>query len=356
MDLTGKTILITGASGSLGQQLIYEFTRRGIRPIAHVRETSDTKYIESLGLEKRTADLRNQDELDALAKGVDAVIHTAAWVDSRGDRLTQFTGINTFGAVNMYKAATKAGAKRFVHVSTVAAVGGLPRKSELNGSKPEVDQLVRESSPYNLGHLKIPYFQSKRAAEDELYKLAKDSATELVIVNPSIIVSPSSKGNDYERAAKYVNKWIVPELHNIMNVVDLRDVAPGVIGALERGRPNERYILAGDNMSAREMALALSVYTGKVPHLVRFPRILINYLARMVFFFQKLRGGRRISIYPDLVRLLEYDWAFSYRKAHEELGYNARSIHVTLSDLISDKFLGTYLRPTNNVKQKMAAR
>ena len=356
MDLTDKTILVTGASGSIGQQLLYEFSRRDIRPIAHVRESSDTSYIDSLGLEKRTADLRNQEQLDALVTGVDAVIHTAAWVSFRGDRLTQFPGINTFGAINMFQAAVKAGVRRFVHLSSVAAVGGLPRKSELNGSKPEVDQLVRENTPYNLGHLKIPYFQTKRAAEEELLKLAKDSATELVIVNPSIVVSPSSKGDDYQRAAKYVNKWIVPSLHNIMNLVDIRDVAPGVIGALEYGRPNERYILAGDNISARDLLLALSVYTGKMPHVMHIPRLFINYVTRSLYYLQRLTGRSKVTIYPDLVRLLDYDWAYSYRKAHEELGYNARSIHVTLSDLISDKFLGTYLRPANHVKPKIMAK
>ena len=79
-------------------------------------------------------------------------------------------------------------------------------------------------------------------------------------------------------------------------------------------------------------------------------------MARFLYFLQRLRGKGKVSIYPELIRLLDYDWAFSYRKAHEELGYNARSIHVTLSDLISDKFLGTYLRPANSVKPRLMAR
>ena len=62
-----------------------------------------------------------------LVEGVDAIIHTAAWVNFRQDRLTQFTGINTIAAVDLFKAARKAGVKRFLQISTVAAIGAHPR-------------------------------------------------------------------------------------------------------------------------------------------------------------------------------------------------------------------------------------
>ena len=161
MEIEKNKILITGASGLLGKQLIYELNRRGVKPVAHVRETSDTSYVDSLGLEKRHADLRNEEGLEKLVDGIDAVIHTAAWVNFRQDRLTQFTGINTFGALNIFRAAQKAGVKRFVHVSTAAAVGAVRRKK--NGAIPFEDLLVRESTEFNLGHLRIPYIMTKRS-------------------------------------------------------------------------------------------------------------------------------------------------------------------------------------------------
>ena len=83
MKLADQKILITGASGSLGKQLVYEFYRIGVKPICHVRETSNTGYIDSLKLEKRFADLRNREHLAKLVEGVDSVIHTAAWVNFR---------------------------------------------------------------------------------------------------------------------------------------------------------------------------------------------------------------------------------------------------------------------------------
>lgn len=345
MEITGTKILITGASGSLGKQLIYELVRTGTKPIAHVRNTSDTTYIDSLGLEKRLADLRHQDEIDQLVEGIDYIIHTAAWVNFRQDRLTQFTGINIFGAVGLFKAAQRAGVKRFVHLSTIAAVAALPRSLNESSSSAGTLLLVDEETPFNLAHLRVPYIMTKRAAEEELLKSASDGKTELVIVNPSIMVAPSRTGDDRGKAMKKFSRLLMPNLSNRINLVDIRDVAPGIVAALRKGHSGERYILAGDNITLQDLVLTVSSILGKVPHLVRLPRSALNLAARCSVMFNKLLGRGKISFYPDLVRMLDYDWAYSSLKARRELGYSTRSIHITLNDLLTNNFVGTYAKP-----------
>lgn len=349
MKLTDKKILITGASGSLGKQLIYELVRRGVRPIAHVRKSSDTTYVDSLDLEKRFADLRHRDEIERLVAGVDAVIHTAAWVNFRQDRLSQFTGINTLGALGLFQAAQRTKVKRFVHVSTVAAVAALPRSWNGTNPPPGVPALVNEQTPFNLSHLRIPYIMSKRAAEDELLKSARSGLTELVIVNPSIVVAPSRTGDDRSKAMKKMGRYLMPSLPNRVNLVDIRDVAVGIIAALRKGRPGERYILAGDNISLCDLTLAVSSILDMVPHLVRVPRPVLNLAAKFSVLFAKLSGKGKISFYPDLVKMLDYDWAYSSLKARRELGYTNRSIHITLNNLLNNNMVGTYAKPSNNI-------
>ncbi len=352
---TKKKILITGASGSLGSQLIYELTRRGCRPIAHVRESSDTGYIDELGLEKRFADLRNDEQIARLVEGVDYVIHTAAIVNFHQGRLTQFTGINTFGAVKMFQAAEKAGVKRFLHVSTVAATAAIERKDGNNSEHSGAPVKVNEDTPYNLGHFKIPYFMTKRAAEEELFKLAKNFKIELVVVNPSIIVAPSRSGDDRGKALKRFKTPVLPGFHNRVNIVDVRDVAPGIIAALQNGRPNQRYILAGDNITARELILSVSSALGKLPHVMRVPRAVIDFAARLSLWWGKLAGQSKIRFYPEIARLLDYDWAFSSMKARLELGYSNRSAWVTIDDLLLNRFNGTWLKPAPLEKEKKVA-
>jgi len=341
INLESNKILITGASGSLGKQLIYELVQQGIKPIAQVRVGSDTTYIDSLGLEKRTSDLCHTDQLPTLVEGIDAIIHTAAWVNFRRDQLAGFSEINTTASVELFKAAEQAGVKRLVHVSTVSAVGGLKK----NGRRDLKSALVNEDSPFNLAHLRIPYIMTKRAAEIGLADVARNSKVELVTVNPSIMIAPSRTGDDRGKAMKTFGKLLLPKLSVRLNLVDIRDVAPGVIAALQKGRPGHRYILAGDNISERALVLAVSAALGRAPHLVRVSRKFLKVVSRGWLFLCRLLGRSKISFYPDLVRMLDLDWVYSSKKAHNELGYGYRSVLISISDLMTNNFVGTHLKP-----------
>jgi len=345
MSLTNSRILITGASGSLGKQLVCELLRRDIKPIAQVRPSSETAYLDKTGIDKRVCDVSARESFASLVESVDAVIHTAAWVNFRQDRPTQFVSINTMAAVNLFKAAAAAGVKRFVQVSTVAAIGARERRGNAQATELRESDLLNEDSRFNLDHLRIPYIQSKQAAETELRKVAAESDTELVIVNPSVIIAPSRTGDDQGKARKRLNHWLLPNLLNSVNLVDLRDVAPGVIAALEKGRPGERYILAGDNIIVRDLLLDISSILGLLPHLMRIPRPLLNTSARAAKSFAKLTGRGKVSFYPDLIRLLDYDWVYSSMKARRELGYTSRSIQKSLEDLLSNNMNGSYQKP-----------
>ncbi len=346
MDLTNKKVLITGASGRLGQQVIYELNKMGIKPVAQVRESSNTKFIDSLNLEKRVVDLRNREKLPAMVKDIDYIIHTVALIDFRQDRMTQFAGINTVVAADLFDAAKKAGVKKFVHVSTVVAIGGVPRASKTVENRAETD-LANEELPFNLENLRIPYILSKRAAEIELLKLSENGSTELVIVNPSIVMAPSRTGDDRAKAKKRLKGFVVPDLRNRVNLVDLRDVAKGVIAALQLGRNRQRYILGGDNINARELVLAISIELGKTPHLFKFPRVFFTAVAKLSLFYSRLTGKSKISLYPDLVKLMDYDWAYSSNKARTELGYKNRSVYTSLKELLNNDFTDTFMKPQN---------
>lgn len=344
---TNSKILVTGASGSLGRQLLYELTKQGYRPIAHLRESSNSEYIDSLGLEKRYADIRMQPQLEKLAEGVDAVIHTVALVNFRRDRFTQFTGVNTFGATGMYTAAKNAGVKRFVHVSSVAAIGAVFRINGEDLAHP--NELANEEYEFNLRHLQIPYIMTKRAAEEELTKLAALGGPELVTVNPAIIVAPSRTGDDRAKAIKRFNQLILPGLHNWVNLVDIRDVAPAIVSAMNRGRNGHRYILGGDNITERDLVLHVSAMLKIAPHVWSIPRGLTDFAGWFAGKYHDIRSrfgsGHKVSFYPDIVKLLDYDWAYSSQKAREELGFRPRSLFITLKDLLSNDLRGTYMKP-----------
>ena len=333
-------ILITGASGSLGKQLVYEFQKQGLRPIVHARAGSDTNFVDRHQLEKRLADFSRDDDLSPLVDGLDHIIHTAAWVDFRRDKADEFARINTDGAVRLFQAATAAGVKRFVHVSSVGALGAVRRHR--SGARSE---LATEVNSYNLESLRIPYLNTKHAAEVQLMEISRNCGTDLVIVNPAIIIAPSDSGDDRARVTRSFSHFVLPNFSNRVNLVDLRDVAAGVIAALRHGRPRERYILGGDNIEIRELLLNMSAILGKIPHLVRVPRGLVRSFARAALWLGKTSRRDKISFYPGIAHMLDYDWVYSSRKARRELGYRPRALSRTLNDLLNNDFSESYLKP-----------
>lgn len=326
-------ILITGAAGSLGQQMLHDLVDRGIKPVAHVRQRSDTRYIDRLGLEKRVADLTVAEQIPGLLDGIDAVIHNAAYVNFRQDRLERFHAVNTQAAVALYQEAGRAGVKRFLQVSSIIGIGAQPMAS---GVVP-----LNEEAEFNLGHLKIPYIMTKRAAEDLLRAFAEDSGPELVVVNLPKLVAASRKGDDRGPALKWFSKPLFPTFPNHVNLADLRDVSPGVIAALERGRAGERYLLGGDNVPVTEVLRTAAGVVGKSPRFFTPPRSLLFLAAHTAAFVGKRRRKGKVSFYPDLVRMMDYHWVYSSEKAREEIGYTWRPLHDTLQDLLTNQFKGT---------------
>lgn len=339
MSLSGKRILVTGATGSLGRQVILELLARGIEPVAMVRASSDRGWLEAHGLEIREADLRHREALTEALRGIDLVIHTAAWVSFRGDRFTQFTGINTFGPREVFLAAKANGVQRVVHVSSVAAIGARVRSAADNGAPPRLEALLTEEHEWNLEHLRVPYILTKHAAEHELRLLATPDAPELVIVNPSMMLTEDPGLGRKKQLERLIGRPLLPEFRTRLNLVDVRDCAPAIVQALTDGRPGERYILAGDNVTVRELLLQLSLLGHRSPHLIRLPGPLLRLVARLAAWWTRVVGRARLRFYPDLVRLIDFDWIYSSAKAREELGFQPRALQESLRDIFAGEFL-----------------
>ena len=103
-------------------------------------------------------------------------------------------------------------------------------------------------------------------------------------------------------------------------------------------------MLAGAEITGADLGFTVSAVIGRIPHLVSIPRVLLNTAARLSLWSARIFGRSRIRFYPDLVKLLDYDWAFSSLKARKELGFGSRSIYTTLEDLLKNNFVGTSRR------------
>src|SRR5439155_6073928 len=173
------------------------------------------------------------------AQGCRLVYHLAAnpnlWTQRRG----HFRQVNFHGAVNVLEEALAAGAQRVLHTSTESILTLSRQKSPINE-----EQRIHPSDVIG------PYCRSKYDAECLALGLAR-AGSPVIVVNPTIPVGPGDRGLspptrmmlDFCRGGR--REYLDAEL----NLIDVRDVARGMILAMERGRPGKRYLLGSANVT-----------------------------------------------------------------------------------------------------------
>jgi UDP-glucose 4-epimerase len=115
------TILVTGATGKIGSRLTKRLARRGDRVRVLVRDAQRATDLREARIELAVADLLEPASLTAALRGVDAVVHCAAFF--RGATPEQAHAVNDLGTQHLANAARSAGVKRFIFTSTGLVYG-----------------------------------------------------------------------------------------------------------------------------------------------------------------------------------------------------------------------------------------
>jgi len=183
-----KSVLVTGATGFIGQHLV-EVLR--LRP--DYRVVAATRRHVELPVETyQVGDLNSQTDWYQVLQGIDVVIHLAARahvLDERGkDPAAEFLRVNTEGTINLVKQAIAAGVQHFVFISSVGAVASFS-----DVPLTEEDACLPDT----------PYGRSKLATEIALKNLASDSAIAWTILRPTLVYGAGNPGN-MERLVKLI--------------------------------------------------------------------------------------------------------------------------------------------------------
>jgi len=248
-------VLVTGATGLVGSNVCLAAKERGWIPRALVRQGSRLDELQALGAEFAWGDIRNADEMQAAAAGVDFVVHTAALVPSGAPTPpSEFEAINDLGTRNVLEAARRQGARRFVYFST--------------GIHNDDGALVppeRLAEPY--AATKAAGFRTTQAAVDEGY--------EAVTICPGAVIGPApTLGRAVEPPG--FNARIILAIQGKIDSfpafyiapVLAHDVARATLDALEHGRPGEVYFTFGRQLDAVEL-MNQACETAGVAHRVR---------------------------------------------------------------------------------------
>ena len=226
--MTQKNIvLVTGANGHLGNNLVRLLIAKGYQVRASVRNIKNTKPFEGLDCEVVQADITDKNSMLQALRGVDTFYAVGAvfklWAK---DPQKEIYDVNMNGCKVMIAAAARAGVKRIVYVSSIAALDytkGIP---------------INEESGYNPDRRDM-YYNSKNDAEKLAFGLAKKHDIELVAVLPSamiggVIADRLSNSNEILKAI--LNNKLPIETKITLNWIDVNDVAEGCVLAATKGK------------------------------------------------------------------------------------------------------------------------
>jgi dihydroflavonol-4-reductase len=258
----GGPVLVTGAAGFLGGNLVHCLREHGFAGRALVRRPPRGPQWEGVSdVEFFLGDVRAPDDVLRAMVGVRYVLHAAALTEPVPRPRHEAFRVNVEGTRNVCEAALRAGVQRLVFTSSVSTV-----------ACGTADAPATEASPYNLGAIRAPYYASKRLAESVVRTYAQ-RGLETLILCPTYIIGP--------RDAHPTTNWLLlqtawspfPVLPpGGMNVLDVREAALAHVRALWKGEPGQRYLLAGAYWSYPDLARLTLRIVGRSQRIHVLPR------------------------------------------------------------------------------------
>ena len=313
-------VCLTGSTGFVGTHVARLLVEAGHELRVTYRDGRRLERLGDLDVEAVRADVLDRAAMRRAAKGVDVLFHCAGVVGARPvERVWEVNAVAPRVAV---EAAAACGVGRVVLTSSVAGIGPMPP-----------GEVGDERDVYRTGGLGLTYVDAKHEGEMEALAAAARLGVEVVVVNPSYVlgppIDPSHPGETSTRTiGNYLRGRLPGVVDGFTNIVDVRDVAKGHLLAAERGRPGERYVLGGHNLSWVEVIDRVAELSG-----VRHPLFVIP---------PEVAGAARVAEsfgLPSLISaeglvLMAQNWRYSSAKARRELGYRARALDATLTATI----------------------
>jgi len=282
-------VYVTGASGFVGGHVARELREHG-----HEVRQAWVDLLDAAGLRRAVS-------------GCDAVVHVAALYSFTAPA-AELEAVNVEGTRNVIEACRAGGVERLLATSSCATCGPVPGR-----------QATEEDSPPEW-ELAVPYKRTKLEAE------------RLVLDAGGACVNPTTPVGDGDRAPTPTGAMVrgvavgryraYPRIG--LNVVDVRDVARGHVLALEHGRPGERYLLGGVDLTMRELFAAVARLAGR-PR----PQLAVPYAA--------IRAGAALGLVNRNEAILARTPAyFSSEKAERELGYRPGPVEPALARAVAE--------------------
>ncbi|MEA3440528.1 MAG: SDR family oxidoreductase [Chloroflexota bacterium] len=316
-------ILVTGATGHIGNVLVRELVARGERVRALVLPKEDRSSLDGLDVEVMEGNVLDPASLERAFAGVSDVFHLAGIISIMPGENEQVQRVNVEGTRNILQAATNAGVHRLVYTSSIHAFFRAPHGVTID-----------ESIPFDPNNHVGAYDRSKALATLVVQEAVRQGL-DAVIVCPTGVIGPydylgSEMGNIIKGAVEHRPQLYIDGAYDF---VDVRDVAQGMLLAYDKGRTGEVYILSGEQIEIEQLINLVQEVSGNHTTRIKFPQ----WLARFVTIFSPTyyrltRVKPRFT--PYSLETLRSNSVISNKKAKRELGYSPRSIRESVVETV----------------------
>ena len=303
-------VLVTGATGFTGLSLCKRLVANGKMVVAFVRSTSNVADLRALGVECRTVDIKDRNDVMNHFECFDLVYHVAAAYRSEHAERDEFRLVNVEATRNMLDAAKKNGIKRFIHCSTVGVQGEI------------------ENAPASEEYRFKPgdHYQQSKLEGELLARKYFDDGLEGVVIRPVGIYGPGD--TRFLKLFRPINKgrfFLVGNGKTLYHMTYIDDLIEGFILAGERPEAiGEVFTIAGERYTPiRELIDTIADVLGKPRPKIQIPFLPV-YLASVICDKVCRAIGLSPPLYPRRVEFFQLDRAFSIDKARRLLGYKPK--------------------------------
>ena len=318
-NVKSLNILVTGASGFIGQKLVPRLVGLGYNVRTFGRSNHLPQSQAHLNIEHQTGDITNLDQVTKALEGIDFVYHLAGLVSYKKRDYEKIHAVNVTGTRNVMQACLKSNIKRVVHTSSVAAFG-----------IPDHGKLGCEEIEYNLAGRGLSYCDTKHLGEQEVLKCVS-AGLPAIILNPGIIFGEGDTHPHHHAIFALMSKgWMFGVPSGGVTFSDINDVVDAHIQCLHKGKIGQRYAVVSANLSFKDAALVFAQLNSLRAPLFEIPN---NFLIRLGIVLESVLP--LFGIDPPLTRqvawLSQQKIFFSSAKASADIDFQPTPFIETIS-------------------------
>ena len=315
-------IVVTGATGHIGNVLVRELISRGQTVRALVLPNDDLRPLHGLDTDIVYGDVTDLQSLTSAFYGADLVFHLAGIVTIMPGMKSILDRVNVGGLRNVVTACRDTGVHRLVYTSSIHAI-----------AEPPHGTVIDETQPFDPERVLGDYARSKARATllliDEVHKGDLDA----VICCPTGVIGPFDYGisNIGQLILDFASGHLKSYVKGAYDFVDVRDVAFGLILASEKGQLGHHYIFSGAQVQVPELMKELERNIGNTAPTYEIPPIIARAAGVLASVYYRLIRRRPVFTAYS-IDVLRSNSQVSSARAHEELGFTARPWQDSIRD------------------------